>query len=64
MEFEISEVANITNLKPHTLRYYESIGLTVDEVKEIMLLMTVQSGFPSAIKGTNVLKELIKERSN
>lgn len=30
MEFEISEVANITNLKAHTLRYYESIGLIKD----------------------------------
>ncbi|SMC16668.1 transcriptional regulator, MerR family [Clostridium acidisoli DSM 12555] len=30
MEFEISEVANITKLKAHTLRYYESIGLIKD----------------------------------
>lgn len=27
VELEISEVAKLVNLKPHTLRYYESIGL-------------------------------------
>ena len=30
MELEISEVAKLTKLKPHTLRYYESIGLIKD----------------------------------
>lgn len=29
-EFEISDVSKITKLKPHTLRYYESIGLIKD----------------------------------
>lgn len=29
-ELEISEVSKITKLKPHTLRYYESIGLIKD----------------------------------
>ena len=36
-----------------------NIGLTADDVKEIMLLMTVYSGFPSAINGTNILKEVL-----
>jgi len=27
LELEISEVSKLTKLKPHTLRYYESIGL-------------------------------------
>lgn len=35
------------------------IGLTVDEVKEIMLLMSVYAGFPAAINGTNCLKEVV-----
>ncbi len=39
-----------------------NIGLTETEIKEIMLLMTVYSGFPSAINGTNILKEVINER--
>lgn len=41
-----------------------NIGLTVDEIKEIMLLMTVYSGFPAAINGMNILKEVIKERNS
>jgi len=39
-----------------------NIGITVDEIKEIMLLMSIYSGFPSAINGTNVLKEVLSER--
>lgn len=39
-----------------------NIGLTEIEIKEIMLLMTVYSGFPSAINGTNALKEVLTER--
>jgi 4-carboxymuconolactone decarboxylase len=38
-----------------------NVGITVDEVKEIMLLMSVYAGFPSAINGTNILKEVIDE---
>lgn len=30
VELEISEASKITKLKPHTLRYYESIGLIKD----------------------------------
>lgn len=30
LEMEINEVYKITKLKPHTLRYYESIGLIKD----------------------------------
>ncbi len=30
LELDISEVAKITKLRPHTLRYYESIGLIKD----------------------------------
>ena len=40
-----------------------NIGLTETEIKEIMLLMTVYSGFPSAINGTNALKEILNERA-
>lgn len=35
-----------------------NVGLTIDEVKEIMLLMTVYVGFPAAINGMNILKEV------
>ena len=30
LELEINEVSKLTKLKPHTLRYYESIGLIKD----------------------------------
>lgn len=30
MELEINEVSKLTKLRPHTLRYYESIGLIKD----------------------------------
>ncbi len=39
-----------------------NIGLSETEIKEIMLLMSVYSGFPSAINGTNVLKQVLAER--
>lgn len=39
-----------------------NVGLTDEEVKEIMLLMTVYCGFPSAINGINVLKEVLAKR--
>lgn len=40
-----------------------NIGLTKTEIKEIMLLMTIYSGFPTAINGTNALKEILTERA-
>jgi 4-carboxymuconolactone decarboxylase len=39
-----------------------NIGLTVENIREIMLLMSVYAGFPSAINGTNILKEVVNER--
>lgn len=40
-----------------------NIGVTGDEIKEIMLLMSVYAGFPAAINGTNSLKEVLAERN-
>lgn len=40
-----------------------NIGLTVENIREIMLLMSVYAGFPSAINGTNLLKEVVDQRS-
>lgn len=39
-----------------------NIGLTFENINEIMLLMTVYAGFPAGINGTNVLREVINER--
>ena len=40
-----------------------NIGLTVDNIREIMLLMTIYAGFPSAINGPNILKDVVNERT-
>jgi 4-carboxymuconolactone decarboxylase len=40
-----------------------NIGLTVENVREIMLLMSVYAGFPSAINGTNILREVVNKRA-
>lgn len=40
-----------------------NIGLTEIEIKEIILLMSVYAGFPAALNGTAILKEVIKERN-
>jgi len=39
-----------------------NIGISEEEIKEIMLLMTIYSGFPSAINGMNALKEVLVQR--
>ena len=65
---EIATIAALTalgNAQPQLKFHINAglnIGLTADELKEIMLLMTVYSGFPSAINGTNILKEVLDER--
>ena len=38
-----------------------NIGLTKTEIKEIMLLMSVYAGFPAAINGITILKEVVNE---
>jgi 4-carboxymuconolactone decarboxylase len=65
---EIATIAALTTMgtaQPQ-LRFHINaglnVGITIDEVKEIMLLMTVFSGFPSAINGINILKEIVEER--
>lgn len=40
-----------------------NIGLTKENIEDIMLLMTIYSGFPSAINGINCLKEVVNERN-
>lgn len=65
---QIATIAALTalgNAQPQ-LKFHISaglnIGLTVENVREIMLLMSVYAGFPAAINGTNILKEVINER--
>lgn len=63
----ISALATLGNAQPQLKFHIEAglnIGLTVDEIKEIMLMMTVYAGFPASINGTNSLKEVIQEHKN
>lgn len=65
---QISTIAALTalgNAQPQLKFHINAglnIGLTVENVKEIMLLMSVYAGFPAAINGTNILKEVISDR--
>ena len=66
---QVATIAALTalgNAKPQLKFHINAglnVGLTDNEIKEIMLLMTVYSGFPSAINGINVLKEVLSERN-
>jgi 4-carboxymuconolactone decarboxylase len=50
-----------SQLKTH-INMALNIGVTPEHIKEIMLLMTVFSGFPSAINGINILMAVIEAR--
>lgn len=63
----ISALTTLGNASPQ-LKFHINgglnVGLTADEINGIMLLMTVYAGFPAAINGTNILKEVLSERNN
>ncbi len=61
----IAALAAMGNAQPQLKFHINAglnIGLTVENIKEIMLLMTVYAGFPAAINGTNSLKDVVDER--
>ncbi len=39
-----------------------NIGLTIDNIREIMLLMTAYASFPAGINGTDILKVVVAEQ--
>ncbi len=65
---QIATIAALTalgNAQPQLKFHINSgmnIGLTTENIEDIMLLMSVYSGFPSAINGMNILKEVVIER--
>jgi len=62
----ISALTALGNAQPQLKFHINAglnIGLTDEEIKEIMLLLTVYSGFPSAINGMNILKDILNERN-
>lgn len=64
---QIATIAALTalgNARPQLKFHIEAglnVGLSEESIKEIMLLMTVYSGFPSAINGMNTLREVLDE---
>lgn len=62
---QIATVAALATLgnAPSQLKFHITgalnVGVTADEIKEIMLLMTVYAGFPAAINGMHALKEVV-----
>ena len=65
---EIAVVASLTamgtaqpQLKVH-INGALNTGSSINEVKEVILQMSVYSGFPSSINGMNALKDVLKER--
>lgn len=65
---EIAVVAALTamgNARPQLKVHINAalnVGVTEKELSEIMILMSVYAGFPSALNGTSALKEVIDER--
>lgn len=65
---EIAVIAALTamgNAEPQLKVHINAalnVGVTKEEIAEIMLLMSVYAGFPSALNGTFALKEVLKER--
>ncbi|WP_212897602.1 carboxymuconolactone decarboxylase family protein [Capnocytophaga cynodegmi] len=61
----ISALVAMGNTQPQ-LKFHITAGLNIrlspENIKEIMYLMTIYAGFPSAINGMNVLKEVMNEK--
>jgi 4-carboxymuconolactone decarboxylase len=61
----ISALATLGNAVPQLKFHIQAainIGLNENEIKEIILLMTVYAGFPATINAMNILKEVLSER--
>ncbi|CAK6713491.1 4-carboxymuconolactone decarboxylase (fragment) [Vibrio harveyi] len=41
-----------------------NVGCTAEEIKEVLLQMSVYAGFPAALNGMFVFKEVLAERSD
>lgn len=65
---QIATIAALTTIGAYPqLKFHINAGLNIginnDEMKGIMLMMTVYAGFPASINGTNILKEILDERN-
>jgi 4-carboxymuconolactone decarboxylase len=57
----LTAVGNSTSQLKFHIKAALNIGVTKEEISEIMILMSVYSGFPAAINGTLALKEVANE---
>jgi 4-carboxymuconolactone decarboxylase len=55
-------LGHLSIMKVHA-GYALNVGVTPEELKEIVYLTTVHAGFPRAIEAANTLKELFDERA-
>ncbi|MDC6364526.1 MULTISPECIES: carboxymuconolactone decarboxylase family protein [Flavobacteriaceae] len=67
---EIAVVAALTamgtatpQLKVH-INAALNVGLTPEEISEIMILMSLYAGFPASLNGTFALKEVLEQRGS
>ena len=61
----VSALAALGNAQPQLKVHISAalnVGVTPEEIAEIMILMSVYAGFPAAINGTLALEEVLKER--
>ncbi|MEM7487114.1 MAG: carboxymuconolactone decarboxylase family protein [Bacteroidota bacterium] len=61
----VAALAAMGNARPQLKVHINAalnVGVTEEELSEIMILMSVYAGFPSALNGTSALKEVIEER--
>lgn len=61
----VAALAAMGNARPQLKVHINAamnVGVTEEELSEIMILMSVYAGFPAAVNGTLALKEVVKER--
>ena len=62
VKYEINEMLeNVETVNGVKVLKRSFVDKNVDELKEIILQMSVYAGFPSAINGMNALKEVLDE---
>ena len=62
----VAALAALGNAQPQLKVHINAalnVGLTPEELKEIMIIMSVYAGFPAALNGTFALEEVLKERN-
>lgn len=62
----VAALAALGNAQPQLKVHIQAalnVGVTAEELADIMILMSVYAGFPAALNGTMALKEVLAEQS-